>query len=128
MGSSEHDMHYAMQLVTSSVLPMVLGSAIELGVLEILDKRGPGATLSPSQIASELKARHPDAPSMIDHMLCLLASHSILTCSVEADTEGGCRRSYGLTPVARYFTMNGGRGSLRPWMLILQHKVILDSW
>ncbi|KAI4371907.1 hypothetical protein MLD38_010203 [Melastoma candidum] len=129
LDDSEHDIHYAMNLVTSSVLPMILGSAIDLGILDILDAHGPGAKLSPYQIASELKAGHPEAPSMIDHMLCLLASHSILTCSVEADATGsGCHRFYGLAPVARYFTKNSGRGSLGSWMLMVQHKVVLNSW
>ena len=39
---------YAMQLATASMLPMVLKAAIELGVLEILDRAGPRALLSTS--------------------------------------------------------------------------------
>ncbi len=45
----------AMQLASASVLPMVLKSAIELELLEIIAKAGPGACLSPSEIASQLQ-------------------------------------------------------------------------
>ncbi|KAJ0105559.1 hypothetical protein Patl1_17375 [Pistacia atlantica] len=44
--TNEEDVHihgqYAMQLVSASVLPMVLKATIELGVLDIIDKAGPG--------------------------------------------------------------------------------------
>ena len=70
---------YAMQLATASVLPMVLKAAIELGVLEILDRAGPGALLSTSQIASQLPTHsNQDKSLLLDCMLMLLASHSIL--------------------------------------------------
>ncbi|KAJ0048179.1 hypothetical protein Pint_14783 [Pistacia integerrima] len=36
---------YAMQLVSASVLPMVLKGTIELGVLDIIDKAGPGVIM-----------------------------------------------------------------------------------
>ncbi|XP_031274691.1 caffeic acid 3-O-methyltransferase-like [Pistacia vera] len=44
--TNEEDDHihgqYAIQLVSASVLPMVLKATIELGVLDIIDKAGPG--------------------------------------------------------------------------------------
>ncbi|KAL0006499.1 hypothetical protein SO802_014060 [Lithocarpus litseifolius] len=70
---------YAMQQATASVLPMVLKAAIELGVLEILDRAGLGALLSTSQIASQLPTHsNQDKSLLLDCMLKLLASHSIL--------------------------------------------------
>ncbi|KAJ0048180.1 hypothetical protein Pint_14780 [Pistacia integerrima] len=47
--TNEEDLHihgqYAMQLVSASVLPMVLKTTIELGVLDIIDKAGPGVIM-----------------------------------------------------------------------------------
>ncbi|KAG5564899.1 hypothetical protein RHGRI_000936 [Rhododendron griersonianum] len=80
---------YAVELALSPVLPFVLKAVVELQVFDIIAKAGPGAQLSPSQIASQLPPAgptalvgNPDAPEMLDRMLRLLASHSILTCSV----------------------------------------------
>ncbi|KAF7136594.1 hypothetical protein RHSIM_Rhsim08G0116400 [Rhododendron simsii] len=83
----EKQYSYAMQVIRSSVLPFVLKAVIELEVLDIIAKEGPGAQLSASEIASRLppsaaaSGRNPDAPEMLDQMLRFLASHSILTCS-----------------------------------------------
>ncbi|GKC83358.1 caffeic acid 3-O-methyltransferase-like protein [Tanacetum coccineum] len=70
-----------MQLVTSSSLPMVLLNAIKLKVLDTIAEAGPNACLSAHEIASCLSIRNPDAPDMLDRMLHLLASHSIVTCT-----------------------------------------------
>lgn len=60
-GEEEAHSQYAMQLVSGSVLPMVLKAAIEFGVLDIIHRDCPGALLSPSQIASQLRSLHnPD--------------------------------------------------------------------
>nr|GEW01685.1 caffeic acid 3-O-methyltransferase [Tanacetum cinerariifolium] len=45
---------FAMQLASASVLPMVLKSAIELDLLEIIAKAGPGAYVSPAELAAQL--------------------------------------------------------------------------
>ncbi|KAK3429592.1 hypothetical protein EUGRSUZ_E01092 [Eucalyptus grandis] len=121
---------YAMQLATSSVLPMVLKATVELGVLEILEREGPGAMLSPSQIASKIPARNnPEAGDMLDKMLSLLATHSILSVSLGKDGpgDGGCR-VYGLAPVAEYFLRNREGGSLSDLMLMVQDRVMIDFW
>lgn len=78
--AEESHRQYVMQLVSALVLLMVLKSAIELGVLEIIAKAGPGALLSPSEIATRLQTDNPEAPLVLDRILHLLASYSILTC------------------------------------------------
>ncbi|CAH8387967.1 unnamed protein product [Eruca vesicaria subsp. sativa] len=72
-----------MQLSSASVLPMVLKAAIELDLLEIMAKNDDfsGPQMSPSKLASHLPTKNPDAHVMLDRILRLLASHSILTCS-----------------------------------------------
>ncbi|KAM7256350.1 hypothetical protein ACFE04_012091 [Oxalis oulophora] len=117
MHGHEEDEHaqYAMQLASASVLPMVLKATIELGVLDIIHKSGPGAQLSTRQISSQIPAQNnPNAPFMLDVILGLLATHSILTCSVVTnnDHDGSVQRLYGLAPVAKYFIKNQHGGSL----------------
>ena len=86
-------------------------------------------------IAAQVCPKNPDAAAMLDRMLQLLASYSVLTCSVaEADASiSSQRRVYGLAPVAKYFMQNrtygAGRGvSLGPLLALLQDKVFIDSW
>ncbi|KAE9462888.1 hypothetical protein C3L33_05208, partial [Rhododendron williamsianum] len=109
------------------------GGATSAGIIA---KAGPGAQLSPSQIASQLPAdtlvRNPNASEMLDRMLRFLASHSILTCTVvdlPSDSRAvqvGDRRSYdsyGLAPVAKYFVSNQDGVSLAPQLCLIQDKV-----
>ncbi|XP_022880297.1 caffeic acid 3-O-methyltransferase-like isoform X2 [Olea europaea var. sylvestris] len=114
---------YAMQLVTSSTLPFVLNAAMELNLFEILAKAGPSSQMSPGEIASHMPTTNADAPAMLDRMLRLLVSYSVLTCSV---SDG--QRQYGLAPVAKYFVRNEEGISLCPLMSFLQDKVFIESW
>ncbi|WP_171950009.1 methyltransferase family protein, partial [Proteus mirabilis] len=68
----EESFSYAMQLVLSSVLPMSLHSAIELGVFDIIAKAGEGAKLSPAEIAAKLATNNLEAPVMLDRILRML--------------------------------------------------------
>ncbi|CAK7357481.1 unnamed protein product [Dovyalis caffra] len=130
--SNDEDYHlqYALQLASASTLPMVFKAATELGVLEIIAKAGPGALLSASQIASQLPTQNnPDAHLVLDKILCLLASHSILTCSLATKNQDSqVQRTYGLAPVAKYFIKNQDGGSLSPMLSMIQDKVITDLW
>ncbi|CAN6564653.1 unnamed protein product [Malus baccata var. baccata] len=74
---------FAMQLANAPVLPMVAG---------------PGAFVSSADLASQLPTKNPDAPVMLDRMLRLLASYSILTYSLRTLPDGYVERLYGLGP------------------------------
>ncbi|KAL5738838.1 hypothetical protein ACOSP7_031599 [Xanthoceras sorbifolium] len=125
---------FAMQLASGSVLPMVLKSAIELDLLEIIAKAGPGAFMSPKEIASQLPTNNPDAPLMLDRILRLLASYSILTCSLRQNSlpgegdDGKVERLYGLAPVCKYFTKNEDGVSLSALALLREDRVCIDNW
>nr|XP_043633163.1 caffeic acid 3-O-methyltransferase-like isoform X2 [Erigeron canadensis] len=116
-----------MQLVTISSLPMVLLTAIKLKVLEVIAEAGPDAQLSASEIASTLSITYPGAPIMLDRMLRLLASHSVVTCT-QRELEEKPVRAYGLTPVAKYFVPNEDSVSLAPMMELVQGEVFIQSW
>nr|GMD52918.1 Caffeic acid 3-O-methyltransferase [Ipomoea batatas] len=107
---------------------MVLKAAVELDVFEILNGAGSGVQLSPSQIASQMPTKNPDAPAMLDRMLRLLASHNILTCSLLVADGDVTQRLYGLAPVAKYFVRNQDGASLGPLLALLQDKVFMHSW
>lgn len=124
----ENTFPYAVQVANSLVLPMAMQSAVELGVFEILAKAGPGAKLSPSQIVEKMPTKNPEAPMMLDRILRMLATHSLLACSVVADDSGSFQRLYSLSLTSKHFVCNEDGVSLGPFMALLQDKVFLDSW
>ncbi|KAK5830378.1 hypothetical protein PVK06_014172 [Gossypium arboreum] len=127
----EHDeesFSYAAQIVNSYVLPMSMNAAIQLDVFEIMAKAGPDAKLSPNEIVAQLPTKNPEAPSMLDRLLRVIACHIIISCSMAYDEEGNPHRLYALTPVSRFFVRNEDGVSLAPMMTLIQDKVFLDSW
>uniref|UniRef100_A0A803Q463 Caffeic acid O-methyltransferase n=1 Tax=Cannabis sativa TaxID=3483 RepID=A0A803Q463_CANSA len=114
---------FAMKLASATVLPMVLKTALELGLLEIIAMAGPGAFISPSNIATQLSTKNPNASVMLDRMLRLLASYNVLTYSIR-DGE----RLYGMTPLSKFLTKNEGGLSIAPLCHMDQDKVFIDCW
>nr|QSL78015.1 caffeic acid 3-O-methyltransferase cytoplasmic [Nigella sativa] len=126
--NEEENYLFAMHLVGASVLPMVMKVSIEMDLFEIIAKAGPGALLSPNTIASQLSIKNPNAVSMLDRALRLLASFSVLTSSVVRDENGVVERLYGLASVCKYFVKNEDGVSLSPLLQLVQSKVFMDSW
>ncbi|KAJ8446400.1 hypothetical protein Cgig2_019293 [Carnegiea gigantea] len=119
---------YAMTVTSGSVPPMVLKAVIELDVLEIIKRAGPGAHLSPAEIAAQLPTTNPDAATMLDRMLRLLASYSILSYSLRTLPDGRVERLYGLAPVCQFLTKNEDGVTLGALSLMNQDKVLMESW
>ncbi|KAL2335356.1 hypothetical protein Fmac_016569 [Flemingia macrophylla] len=128
--SDEEAFLFAMELAGACAVPMVLKSALELGILETMAKAGPGAYLSTSQIVSEIPTiKNPEAPAMLERMFSLLASYSILTCSLQQRPhDGKAERHYGLHPKAKYLVNNEHGVSLASYFLMEQDKVLTDPW
>ena len=126
----EEEFSHAMQLVMSTVMSMSLQTAIELGVFDIIAKAGEGAKLSSAEIVAQMSTNNPDAPIMVDRMLRLLASHSVLSCSVVSDESAGsnARRLYSLCPVSKYFVTNEDGVSLGPIIALGREKSFMASW
>ena len=128
LSNDEQDFLLAMELSTGSILPMTMKAAIELGVLEILTKASP-SQLSSSEIASQLPTNNKEAPvALLDRILRLLASHSLLTCNLVANTDGSVQRLYGLASICRYFVQNEDGVSLAPYLLLSLDKVAMEPW
>ena len=70
----------AESLVNTMAFLMVLKCALELGVIDTIASVEEGVWLSSSEIAFRLptKPTNPEAPVLLDRMLVLLASHSLL--------------------------------------------------
>ncbi|CAI0397630.1 unnamed protein product [Linum tenue] len=126
--SDEEANLFAMQLASASVLPMVLKSALELDLLEIITKAGAGAYLSPAEIAAQLPTKNPEAPAVLDRICRLLASYSVLTCSLRTLPDGAVERLYGPAPVCKFLTKNEDGVSIAALALMNQDKVLMESW
>ncbi|KAI3920264.1 hypothetical protein MKW92_038855 [Papaver armeniacum] len=139
MGSLHHSNHigaseeqacmYALQLAGASVPVMVLRAAIEMDVLEIIARAGPGSELSAAYIASQIvNVTNTNASVMLDRMLRLLASYKILTCSDRILDDGTTERVYGLELVCKFLVKDEDGVSMAPLLLMNQDKVLLESW
>nr|QAX90937.1 caffeic acid O-methyltransferase [Catalpa bungei]QAX90960.1 caffeic acid O-methyltransferase [Catalpa bungei] len=117
---------FAFQLVSGSALPMVLQTAIELDLLELIKKSGPEASASASELAAQLPTSNPDAAHMIDRILRLLAVHSVLICSLKKLPDGGVERRYSLAPVCKFLTRNEDGVSVSPLCLLIQDRVLVE--
>ncbi|PIM99563.1 Hydroxyindole-O-methyltransferase [Handroanthus impetiginosus] len=126
--SEEESCLFAMQLASASVLPMVLKSAIELDLLELIKKSGAGAFVSPAELAAKLPTSNSEARVMLDRILRLLASYDVLACRLERLPDGGVERRYGLAPVCKFLTKNDDGVSMAPLLLMNQDKVLMESW
>ncbi|KAK1441575.1 hypothetical protein QVD17_07577 [Tagetes erecta] len=127
--SSNDDQHLlnVMQLVTSGSFTMVLATIIKLKVLEAIAEAGPDARLTAHEIVSKLLIPNKDAPDMVDRMLRLLASYSIVSCN-EGVHESRPTRVYGLTSFSKYFIPNEDGASLAAFMQLSQEKTTIESW
>ncbi|KAK7354871.1 hypothetical protein VNO80_20423 [Phaseolus coccineus] len=120
----------AMQLATSMALSMAVQSATELGVFQVLKEAGEGAKLSAKDIASKICCSNPEAASMLDRLLALLSSHSILNSSLISDhrVPPTVHRLYTITPVAAFFVPNSDGVSLGPLVALSLDKILLQNW
>ncbi|RDX57994.1 hypothetical protein CR513_62724, partial [Mucuna pruriens] len=118
----------ALQIVNSVSLPLSLHAVLDLGVFDIIHKAGPDARVSAQDIAAQFSSNNPDAPTMLDRILMLLASHSLLHCSLSHDQFGSFKRLYSLNSVSRYFIPNQDGFSLKPLVALIHDKVFLQSW
>lgn len=119
---------YATQLYCISILPMTLKAAIQLNLLEIISKAGPGVYLSPEEIAAHLPTNNPQAPFMVDRILRLLASYKIFNFSLSTDDSGRITRSYAAAPVCKFLTKNEDGVSMASLSLMTQERVYTESW
>ncbi|KAK3414483.1 hypothetical protein EUGRSUZ_H00349 [Eucalyptus grandis] len=112
----DEDILKAFEIPSMVFVPMVLKGVLELGILELLAKCG---QLSPLDIAARLSIDNPTTPDMINRLLRLLASYSILSCTLVEDKGA---------PPPRGSTASGlGASSFWTTMELLMHQLICYS-
>ncbi|XP_044476164.1 caffeic acid 3-O-methyltransferase-like [Mangifera indica] len=117
----------AIRLANAAILPMVMNSAMELNLIDIISTSRDGSFLSPSDIASRLPTNNPDAPVLLDRMLRLLASYDILKCSVRTGENGEVERLFSAAPICKFFVKNEDGGSVGPLFRLQHDKVTIQS-
>ncbi|KAL6315539.1 hypothetical protein AAG906_000841 [Vitis piasezkii] len=120
-------MYPSYAFASSHVFPTILNTAVELNLFEIIARAGPGAYASPSEIASQLPTQNPNAPCLIDRMLRLFASHSLLSYSLRTLEDGRVDRLYGLTPACKFF-LRSDDGSLASMSTLASHRAMREVW
>ncbi|GLJ55151.1 hypothetical protein SUGI_1183720 [Cryptomeria japonica] len=95
----------------------------------IIANAGDGIQVSRAQIVSQIpNVTNPEAAITLDRILRVLASYSLLSCSVTTDKNRKPERIYGLTPLYKYLVRNKDGLSLAPLALMNQDKVFIDTW
>lgn len=121
----------ALVLCFSRIMPAVLNAAIDLNLFEIITKAEKCSSMSASEIASHLPnyQQHPELANRLERMLPVLASYSLLNCSIRTNEGGKRERVYSLTPIGEYFACDGnnGGGSLAPLSTLI-HRGYHDIW
>lgn len=119
----------AERILYSVTFPMVFKTALELGVIDTI-VAAQGVWLSAADIALRLptKPTNPEAPILLDRMLVLLVSHSILTSRMveagENGQTGNGERLYAAEPVCMFFLNRGeGSGSLASLFMVALSEV-----
>ena len=124
----------AVRLANAAAFPMVLKASLELGVFDILYAEATSSSidsfLSPSEIASRLPTTpcNPEAPALLDRMLRLLASYSMVKCGNV--TSGKGERVYRAEPICRFFLKDNIQdiGSLASQVIVNFDSVFLKTW
>ncbi|KAI3678715.1 hypothetical protein L6452_38018 [Arctium lappa] len=127
MSNEEEGLLKVMQINGGIVLPMVIKTAIELDLFEIMAKAN-GVEFSSYDLASNLPTQTPQTISFIERILWYLASQSILTSSVATDECGNSKKLYRMTPLSNQFVCNQDGTSYASFFVSLYDKVIVDCW
>ncbi|XP_071738108.1 caffeic acid 3-O-methyltransferase-like [Rutidosis leptorrhynchoides] len=127
MSKEEEGLLRVNQINGRILLPMVIKTAVELDVFEIMAKT-PGGQFSCYDLASSLPKRTPETPVIIERLLRYLASESVLTSTVVTDESGKCVTLYGMTEVSNYYVRNEDGTSLASSLFLIYDKVFVDCW
>lgn len=107
------------ELGYAPVVHGVFSAALELNLFEIIAKAGADAHLSAAEIASQLPKKSSDAPKILDRMLQLLASQSIIDSAVVSSEDGNSSRIvYGLNSLSKLLVPDDDGISLAPSALL----------
>ncbi|KAG8070553.1 hypothetical protein GUJ93_ZPchr0006g45201 [Zizania palustris] len=116
---------------------MVLGAAIQLGLLDALvDAADGNAALTAvelteriQQLAAAVTADKAGVAVSVDRILRYLACFNVVRCSTETGPDGTAVRRYMAAPLCRWVAgNNGGQGSLSPFAVYLVDEDRVLPW
>lgn len=110
----------AMAACTSYMFPTALGAAVQLGLFDIL---GDGAHRSLSDIASRLPITADGSVTVLDSILRVLASHSLLVSSVSVLENGAVERRFGISPAGKLYAQDDDAASFGPYLRFLTEEM-----
>ncbi|GAU44487.1 hypothetical protein TSUD_12980 [Trifolium subterraneum] len=119
-------------LCFSRIFPAILNAAVDLNLFDIISKlqnssSGKNSSFSASEIASELPNQHPELAERLERMLNVLASYSLLTCSIRTNENGKRERVFALSSIGQYFAYDKDGGSFGP-LSTLVHRGYNSVW
>ncbi|XP_030952031.1 caffeic acid 3-O-methyltransferase-like isoform X2 [Quercus lobata] len=126
VGEEDEACIQAMLISTTPIFCWVLKAATDLDLFGIIAGAGPAACMTPTEIASQLPTQDSEAPYRLDRMLRLLASHSVLTCSIHTLEDGRVERLYGLTPASQFLFEKEDRGSVACLSAFYSHRAVYE--
>ncbi|WVZ16533.1 hypothetical protein V8G54_009515 [Vigna mungo] len=111
-------------MVSSVAFPLSVKKANELGIFDIMAKAAEGAKLSAEEITEKVGIKkNPQAPTMVDRILRLLASHSMLSSCLGEEGQNSGKRLYSLTYASKYFVSDPDGVSFRASSNLILGKV-----
>ncbi|XP_047969223.1 caffeic acid 3-O-methyltransferase-like [Salvia hispanica] len=119
MSTEEEARTLAIKCATGAVLPMVVKTAIELDLFQLIKNAG---SISAEELAARIPTSNPGAGALLERILRLLTANSVLSC------EGGDERRYTLSAVGKLFTKNEEGGSWCGMSLTAHDKVLMECW
>ncbi|KAI3760246.1 hypothetical protein L1987_50639 [Smallanthus sonchifolius] len=127
MSEQEEALLRVNQINEGIVLPMVIKTAIELDLFEVMAKV-PGGRFSCFDLASSLPRQTHETPVLIERILRFLATHSVLSSTIVKDEHGDSKKLYEMTAVSNYFVRNQDGTSHASSLLLIYDKVLVDCW
>jgi caffeic acid 3-O-methyltransferase len=122
----------ALILCFSRIFPAILNAAVDLNLFDIIAKLqnssgSNNSSFSASEIASQLPNQHTELAERLERMLNVLASYSLLNCSIRTNEDGKRERVFGLSSIGQYFAFDKDGGSLGPLSTLI-HRGCSSVW
>lgn len=124
--NQEEAFTYAKIITQLSTLTHFMHAAVELNVFDIIANHA-NEPVSASQIAASFPQHNvTKSPFLLDRMLSLFASFSLLNVTQNSTSQ----RLYTLSPAGKYFARNNAEneGSLATFLLFSSEPVQRDAW
>lgn len=129
VSNKEEELLRVTQMMCATILPMVIVTAIELDLFEIMVKViDESGQFTSSDIVSHLHTQNSQTLTIVERILRYLASKSIFTTKVFIDENGVTKKLYGMTPICKYFVRNEEEVSFVDFFLFQNDKVVMESW